>query len=297
MPKFLPLLLTLLLSGCSAIDYFKNSDTEESQSAAVLSAEEYYDTGLQAMKARRYIAAGQNFQDLERHYPNSPQTARSQMYRVYSHYKAEEYEETVAAAERFIRHNPRHHHVSYAYYMRGLAFYQRISDAYRDQGFTREAMAAFEELINRFPGSDYADQAKRMLELCRDRLAEQEMVVGRYYLDRGEFIAAMNRFKLVVEDPVHSRTPYVEEALFSMVFSATKLGMGEEARNYASVLGHNFPDGKFYNEAVILMSGEGEMTPEKMADLRRGIEEGSLIKRFFEGLRPGLPDMGNNTGL
>lgn len=292
MAKRLLMVCLLLLSGCS---YFQKD--EDKAKEPDLPADAYYQQGLEALKQKRFQTAAKQFDELEKHHPASQQATRSQMYRVYAHYMAEEYEETIVAAERFIRYNPRHPHVSYAYYMRGLSYYQRISDAYRDQGFTREAMAAFQELISRYPTSDYADQAKSMLTLCHDRLAEQEMVVGRYYLDRGEYIAAMNRFKGVIQDRRFTRTPYQEEALFNMIYASLKLGMGEEARNYASVLGHNHPDSKFYNEAVALLAGKGEISDDKMKDLRKGVEEGSLFKRFFEGLRPGMPDLGDKSGL
>ncbi|MBF0262152.1 MAG: outer membrane protein assembly factor BamD [Magnetococcales bacterium] len=250
--------------------------------------EELYQEGMLGMKNERFKAAADRFQQIDQKHPFSPYATRAQLNLIYAQYKNGDYEEAVGSALRFIRLHPRHRHVAYAFYMRGLAHYQRIADSYRDQSRTRESVTAFRELITRFPKSDYAFEAQRMLRLCVNRLAEQEMVVARFYLDREEYIAAVNRFSQVAFHPEFQTTPYVEEALFSLVLASQRLGLPEEARNHAAVLGHNFPQGSFYKAAVRLLDKKGDVSRSELADLRRGVDEGSVFSRFFQGLAPTL---------
>ena len=273
------LLLASGLSGCSSTPELEERDKP---------AEQLYDEGLQALKRKQFREAVERFQELDRKHPFSPLAVRAQVNLIYANYKREEYADAVSMAERFIRLHPRHSYVSYAYYMRGLSFYQQISSATQDQGQTREALTAFQELISRFPKSDYAWEAQQMEILCTDRLAEQEMVVARYYLDQEEYIAAANRFNHVVGNPVYNRTPYVEEALFSLVLTSKRLGLLEEARNYAAVLGHNFPDRVFYPHALTLLATDESPNRWELADLRQGVAQKSVVGRIFQGVAPAL---------
>ncbi|MBF0133750.1 MAG: outer membrane protein assembly factor BamD [Magnetococcales bacterium] len=268
----------LVLAGCSSTDGAKEKFTEE----------QLYRAGVQAVKSGNFGKAVEKFQDVDRQYPFSPSATPSQLNLIYAHYRKENFEEAVSAAERFIRLHPRHKNVAYAYYMRGLSFYQRISDAYRDQQRSKDALVAFREVVSRFPDSDYAWQAKRMVNVCKDRMAEQEMVVARYYLDREEYIAANNRFQRVLQDPDLNTTAYVEEALFSLVFTSLRLGLKEEARNHTSVLGHNFPEGMFYKKAVAMVEKGEDVSRWELASLRKGVEEGSFLSRFVKGLAPAM---------
>ncbi|MBF0611760.1 MAG: outer membrane protein assembly factor BamD [Magnetococcales bacterium] len=277
-----PLVLILTLAGCSSTPDLPPEDKRP--------PEVIYMEGVEMLRAERFKTAAKLFEGLDQKHPFSPWATRSQINLIYSTFKQDQFEEAISNAERFIRLHPRHPHVAYAYYMRALAFYQQIADPYRDQGKTREAIAAFRELVKRFPNSDYAFDAKQMLTLCMYRLAEQEMVIGRYYLDQREFIAASNRFRRVVEDKEFSTTFYVEEALFGLAYAHYRLGLLNEARNYASVLGHNFRDGGFYALALDALDGR-TIGDGEIASLRRHVEEESLFKRFFQGLTPGLPGM------
>ncbi|MBF0143746.1 MAG: outer membrane protein assembly factor BamD, partial [Magnetococcales bacterium] len=215
-------ILLLFLGGCASSDIDERPD---------LPPETLYLEGMEALRLEKYAAAAERFEEVDRKHPFSPWATRAQVNLIFAHYRKENYLEALSAAERFIRLHPRHAYASYAFYMRGLIHYRQISSAYQDQSRTREALQAFEEVVSRFPKSDYAWEAERMLTLCRDRLAEQEMVVGRYYLDREDYIAAINRFTTVVKTPIYRVTPYAEEALFSMVLASLKLGLDEDARN------------------------------------------------------------------
>lgn len=244
--------------------------------------------GLEALRGKRFLTASKRFQEVDRKYPFSTMATKAQVNLIYAHFKREEYAEAISAAERFIRLHPSHRHAPYAFYMRGMAHYKQISSAYQDQGRTREAITALQEVISRYPESDYAWEAERMLVLCRDRLAQQETVVARYYLDRGEYIAAIKRFNEVVKNPQYAATPYVEEALFSLVLASQRLGLKEEARNYAAVLGHNFPDRAFYKRARALLEKGQDVYRWEMADLRQGVQESSSVSRIFKGLVPAM---------
>ena len=282
--------LALAISGCS-------SASKEPEKEIQLPPDTLYKQGVVSLKKKRYSAAHNRFQEVDQKHPFSPWATRSQLNIIYAYYMKEEFDEAVSASTRFIRLHPRHKHAAYAYYMRGMGHYQRITDAYRDQGHTKKAIGAFKELMSRFPSSDYAWKAEQMITLCNDRLAEQEMVVARYYLDRSEYIPAMNRFQKIVKKPEFSRTPYVEEALFSMALAAMRLGLREEARNYTAVLGHNFSKGKFYSRMKGILKSDDDISKNELRELRRSVNEGNLMQRFMEGLKPGMPGMGGLGGL
>lgn len=272
------ILLLLTLNGCST--------TEELETNK--SAEQLYLEGITALNKKRYKTASTKFQEVDQKHPFSPWATRAQVNIIYSKYREEEFDEAVSATERFIRLHPRNSYASYAYYMRGLSFYKQISSAKLDQGRTKEAYIAFQELIQRYPKSDYALEAKQMLVLCRDRMAEQEVVVARYYMDEEEYIASINRFNRLLKNPLFKTTPYKEEALFSLTFSSMRLGLKEDARNYASVLGHNFPDGAFYLHAKNIVENNQDLNRSQVANLRKDLSKKSAIRSFFQGLAPAL---------
>ncbi|MBF0425493.1 MAG: outer membrane protein assembly factor BamD [Magnetococcales bacterium] len=270
-----------LLTGCGT-----TPEKERTEPPEVL-----YREAIADLQSGRYTAATKLFQEIDQKHPFSPWALRSQLVVIYTQFKKEEYDEAAAAAERFIRLHPRHASVAYAYYMRGLADFMRISDPLRDQNRTRQAAVALREVIARFPDSDYAQEAQRMLKLCNDRMAAQEVVIGRFYLDRDEFIAAANRFRRVVEHPDFSRTPYAEEALFSLVLTSLHLGMSEDARHYAAVLGHNFPQSMFYRQTRLMVDNQGTLSKDDLLALRSSLDEKSILKGFFEGIGPGVPGL------
>lgn len=241
------ILLTLALAaGCAS------SEDEEYIERSV---EELYSRASTAMNDGDFKKAAKLYDEVERQHPYSPWATHAQLQAAYAHYEANEYDDAIAALDRFIDLHPADKDVPYAYYLKGLAYYERISDAARDQKMTEDAKRAFQELINRYPDSDYARDAKVKIDLANDHLAGREMVVGRYYLHRGYYVAAINRFRAVLEK--YQTTTHVPEALLRLTESYAALGLTEEARKTAAILGYNFPGSEWYADAYALVESRG----------------------------------------
>lgn len=239
------LALTFLLTACGAAP----------KAPVIGDVNTLFTTGQNQLDSGDYVNAIHTFEELERQHPFSSWATRAQMLTAYAHLKNGDAPEATAAAENFIRLHPGHKDLPYLFYIRGLAYYQEISDVARDQGATRKAKAAFEEVINRFPESDYARDAKQKLLLTHDHLAGKEMAVGRYYQNQEHYLAAINRFNEVVEKyQTSSQTP---EALLRLTESYIALGVKSEAERNAAILGHNYPASKWYKQAYGLLRDEG----------------------------------------
>jgi outer membrane protein assembly factor BamD len=197
--------------------------------------------------------AARAFEEVERQHPYSEWATRAQLMSAYAFYEANDYDEAVAAARRFIDLHPGNKDVAYAYYLIGQSHYEQISDVGRDQKMTELALEAFDELIRRFPDSRYARDAEIKADLARDHLAGKEMEIGRYYLRRGEYVAAINRFNNVITR--YQTTTHVAEALHRLTEAYLALGVQDEARRTASVLGYNFPGSPWYQDSYDLFAG------------------------------------------
>lgn len=234
----------LLLSSCGT--------TEETYVERPV--DELYNEAFDTLEEGDAKKAAKLFDEVERQHPYSRWSTKAQLMAAYSYYAAQEYDQAIAAADRFIELNPAHQDVPYAYYLKGLSYYEQISDIHRDQEMTEKAKKSFEDLVKRFPGSDYARDANIKIELCNDHLAGKEMVVGRYYLQGRYYLAAINRFKNVVDN--YQTTAHVPEALLRLTEAYTALGLTEEARKAAAVLGYNFPGSDWYSDAYRLVEGK-----------------------------------------
>ncbi|MCS7266810.1 MAG: outer membrane protein assembly factor BamD [Geminicoccaceae bacterium] len=217
-------------------------------------AEELYATAQDLLARGEYREAGRAFEEVERQHPYSQLAVRSQIMAAYAYYEANDYEEAIGAARRFIELHPGNPDVPYAHYLIGMSYYERISDVQRDQEMTEEALKAFEELIRRYPDSEYAKDARLKVDLVRDHLAGKEMEIGRYYQKRGQYVAAINRFRTVVER--YQTTSHVPEALHRLTECYLALGVRAEAQNAAALLGHNFPGSPWYERAYALLHGQ-----------------------------------------
>ncbi len=245
-----------LLGACSS------DDSVEEEIKNRPTAEELYQTAQENFDDKKYSEAIENFQKIEKEYPFSPLATRSQIMSAYSYYKDESYDDAIGVLESFVKLHPGNEEIEYAYYLRALCYYERIADVKRDQDITKKALDALNDVVTRFPDTDYARDSKLKLDLATDHLAGKEMEIGRFYQKKGQYIAAINRFKTVVKD--YDTTTHVAEALYRLTEVYLTIGVEEEARRNAAVLGHNYPDTKWYQYAYRLVAGGSDSPlPEK----------------------------------
>lgn len=235
--------VVLVVAGCGT------GDDEEAYVEKPV--DELYNEALDELQAGDARAAARSFEEVERQHPYSEWATRAQLMAAYAFYEANDYDEAVAAARRFIDLHPGHKDVPYAYYLVGVSYYEQISDVGRDQKMTEDALDAFDELIRRFPASRYARDASLKADLARDHLAGKEMTIGRYYLRRREYLAAINRFRNVIER--YQTTTHVPEALHRLTEAYLSLGVLTEARKTAAVLGYNYPSSRWYLDSYALL--------------------------------------------
>ena len=229
-----------------------------------------YSVGLERLDQRRFSEAVQFFQEVERQHPYSPWSRRAILMQVYAQYQRNNYEEAIAAADRFIQLYPGSPQAPYAYYMKAICYFEQIVDVGRDQAATQQALVALTDVMRRFPSSQYAVDARVKIDMVNDQLAGKEMEIGRWYLRRDQPLAAIGRFRRVIEQ--FQTTSHTPEALYRMVEAYLTLGLTEEATRNAAVLGHNFPGSRWYSDAYVLVTREGgtlDVEPEEEGWLRR----------------------------
>ncbi len=241
----LSLFLVLGISACS----HKDKDLDED--ANTKPPEEMYNEAQDKLADHSYKTAAKDFLEVERQHPYSKWASTAQIQAAYADYRAEQYDDAINTLQRFIKLSPGSPDVPYAYYLTALCYYNQISDVGRDQEMTVKARQALKDVIARYPDSDYGRDAQFKLDLTDDQLAGKEMEVGRWYLNKKQYIAAINRFKTVVEQ--YPRTAQIEEALHRLVECYLALGVVPEAQKYASVLGHNYPGSKWYDDSYNLL--------------------------------------------
>ncbi|MDN3566165.1 outer membrane protein assembly factor BamD [Paeniroseomonas aquatica] len=251
--------LTLaVLPGCSLFGNWdgKQSSLETDRVARVnntvdRSPEGLYAAGIEALQAKRFQVAVDLFDQVERDHPFSTWATNAKLMSAYGEYQRNRYTEAIGALDRFIQLHPAHRDIAYAYYLRALCYYEQIADSQRDQRGTEQAMAALQDVVNRFPDTAYARDARLKLDLGRDHLAGKEMNIGRFYQRQKLYGAAIGRFRRVVED--YQTTNHVPEALHRLTEIYLTLGLTEEAQKTAAVLGHNFPGSPWYQDSYALL--------------------------------------------
>lgn len=241
---------TALLAACA-------SDKPEGELNGTVGT--LYNDGMDNIQNKKYPAAVHDFEELDRQYPYSGWATRGQVMTAYAQMLNEDYDESGATIERFVKMHPGHQSLPYMYYLAGLNHYYQMTDVNRDQSETQQAMDAFNEVVNRFPQSPYARDAKLKITLCTDHLAGKEMTIGRYYQGQKMHLAAINRFRNVVQNyQTSSQTP---EALYRLTESYLSLGVTDEAVRAASILGYNYPGSKWYSQAYDLLTAR-KLAPE-----------------------------------
>jgi outer membrane protein assembly factor BamD len=259
MEKFLRLsaflwLLCLPLAACS---HDKNKEAEKAPDPV----EKMYSHAAAELDIGNYSSAAKEFDAVEQNYPYSQWATRAQLMAGYAHYKNLKYDDALLALDRFIELHPGDDNIAYAYYLKSLCYYEQISDVRRDQKMTENALDALKQVKQRFPDTPYARDAALKVDLTLDHLAGKEMEIGRYYLDRKMYQAAINRFSKVVEQ--YQTTTQVPEALERLTEAYLGLGIKDEARKSAAILGQNFPQSTWYKAAYRLMGDPSKMPPPR----------------------------------
>ena len=244
----------LPLAGCSSFSgttsSIENPDPPEKMFADA-------DTLL---NAGSYKDAAEKYEDLERNYPFSndpakPYARKSLVLAAFAYYKAGDYDNAVAAGVRFISLHAGSDDAALAHHVVAMSYFDQMQDSHRDQSYTIKAVEWFTKLVRQFPNDKFAIEDQNRLRIAKDELAASEMNVGRYYLSKRNYLAAINRFKTVVTD--HQTTRHVEEALERLTECYMALGIKPEAQNAAAILGHNYPDSAWYKDAYALLKSDG----------------------------------------
>jgi outer membrane protein assembly factor BamD len=214
-----------------------------------------YNTGASDLDQRDWNDAVDYFHEVERQYPYSEWARRAVLMTAFAHYEANDYEDAVADADRFISLYPGNASAVYAYYLKAICYFEQITDVGRDQATTEQALATLREVVRRYPASPYAADARLKVDMVNDQLAGKEMSIGRWYLRNDQPLAAIGRFKTVIDR--YQTTSHTPEALYRLVESYLTLGLIDEAKRNAAVLGYNYPGDPWYSDAFDLMNGKG----------------------------------------
>lgn len=232
------------LSGCKS----KKTDND-----LVTPVEELYNGGVALLQKQKYLKASEEFGKVFYQHPGNEFTPRAELMQAYSLFLASQYDEAIDVLDVFIALHPANEDIAYAYYLKALSYYMLISNVSLDQSRTFLAKKSFEDVILKFPKTKYAIDASLKIDLVNDHLAGKEIAVGRYYLNEKNPIAAINRFQQVVDN--YQTTSHTAEALYRLVESYIMLGLPDEAKKYASVLGYNYPNSRWYSYAYKLIKG------------------------------------------
>jgi outer membrane protein assembly factor BamD len=218
-------------------------------------ADQLYNQGLANLEKGRVVEASRKFDAVDRQHPYSEFARKSIVLGAFANYRQGRYPEAIAAAKRYVTLYPTDREAAYAQYIIGLCYFRQIPDVTRDQSDSRRTVAAMTELVERYPDSEYVEDAKTKIRFARDQIAGKEMQVGRYYLERREYLASIKRFRNVVEQ--FSNTRHTEEALARLTEAYFAMGLATEAQTAAAVLGQNFPDSPWYKDSYKLLQSGG----------------------------------------
>jgi len=243
--------LVLVAASLGACSFFGDKDTPADEPADKL-----YNEGVFLLNEKKDLrGAAKKFEEVDRQHPYSDWARKSLLMTAFTNYEAGKYDESISAGQRYLRLHPGSPDAAYAQFIVGSSYYDRIPDPTRDQEQTEKALTELNEVVRKYPDTEYAASAKQKMQVARDQLAAREMMIGRYYMERREYTGAINRFKTVVTQ--YQTTRHVEEALMRLTEAYMSLGIVPEAQTAAAVLGHNFPDSSWYKDAYALVKGGG----------------------------------------
>jgi outer membrane protein assembly factor BamD len=244
--------MLLVLAGCSGFNLFGPTKIKEE---AIIPPQTLYQQALGEIENQRYMTSIKTLEKLERQHPYSDFAEKAKLMTVYAHFRNQKYGETVLAADRYLALYPTSKEVPYVLYLKGSAYFEQIKDITRDQEISTNAIDTFQLITVNYPDSEYAKDARDKLVISADQLAGKEMSVGRFYLGTGQYGAAINRFRVVVER--YQTSTHIEEALFRLTEANLALGLIGEAQTAAAVLGLNYPASTWYKEAFELLQKQG----------------------------------------
>jgi outer membrane protein assembly factor BamD len=263
------LLATSLLGGCGSLWGWGKSKKESGEVAA---PDVIYGRADQLLDSQSYGDAAKQYEEVDINHPYSQEARRAIVMASFAYYKAGKYDDAVSSADRYLTLHPGTAESDLAQNIIGMSYYDQVLDPKRDQTNARKSLQAYQTLLQRYPESRYAGEAQNRARILRDLLAASEMTVGRYYLRHNNYLAAINRFRVVVSD--YQTTAQVEEALSRLTEAYMALGIIPEAQTAAAVLGYNFPDSKWYKNSFVLLQKKG-IKPEA--------HEGSWITKTWKG--------------
>jgi len=264
---------------------------------------EIYSQALGYLEEGEYKNAAQYFDEVERQHPYSVWATKAKLMAAYSLYQSNKYDDAITAMDRFIAVHPGNRDVAYAYYLKALCYYEQIADVQRDQDMTKKALDSLQDVVTRFPGTTYARDARLKMDLTRDHLAGKEIAIGRFYQRRVQFLAAINRYKVVVDQ--YGDTSHVAEALERLTESFMALGLVDEASKSAAVLGYNYPGSDWYKDAYQLVHGtppkEGKSLPvaiheaQEQQERVRAAKEGRPVRAIAPPEMKAKPPVAEKT--
>ena len=262
------------LAGCSSMpsigSIFAKDDTNAVKDEP---ADKLYNEALYSLNNQRYGDAVKRFDEVDKQHPYTDYSRKAILMSAYASYSNGDYETAVQAARRYLSLHPGSPDAAYAQFLIGISYYNQIPDVTRDQQRTERALVALNEVVQKWPKSEYADPARQRIEVAKDQLAGREMDVGRYYLQQRNYTGAINRFKNVITQ--FQTTRHVEEALARVAEAYMAMGIVAEAQTAGAVLGHNYPDSQWYKDTYTLVTSKG-------GEIRE--DKGSWISRAFKGV-------------
>ncbi len=266
-------LASLTIAGCSTLDSLNPFSGEKYEQKILPDTppETMYNQGLARLQKNDGDAAAKRFATIERQAPGSDWAKRALIMQTYAEYSAGNYDDAIATANRYVNRYPQDSDAAYAMYLAAMSYYQQVPDVSRDQERAEKSLALFEMVVQKYPKSEYVSDSKYKIQVTRDQLAGKEMSVGRFYLARRNYTAAINRFRNVVGK--YQTTRHTEEALARLTEAYMGLGVTHEAQTAAAVLGHNYPEGQWYKDSFALLQTRG-LEPRE--------DEGSWISKTMK---------------
>jgi outer membrane protein assembly factor BamD len=267
--------LAMPASACSSVDSFNplnmfGGDKYKTELVTEVPADDLYNQGLARLRKKDYDGAAKKFADLEKQYPYSQWQRKGLLMTTFSQYQNGSYDDAIGSAKRYIGLYSASPDIAYAYYLEAMSYYNQIPDINRDQERAAKAAALFAEIIEKYPKSEYVEDSRYKLQVARDQLAGKEMLIGRYYLQQHNYVAAINRFREVLAK--YQTTRHAEEALLRLTEAYLALGIPNEAQTAAAILGHNYPDSIWYKDAYARLQSDG-LEPHE--------DQGSWISKAF----------------